>query len=181
MRRDERRNGTLHRELRGEDEKRPHDRVHIGAGIIAVGTLGRRLERETLDRCIVGALPARHAEREVIKGAFVFRDVSSAHYRLADRSARMPGLSEKRTPERILVILTKIPWLWITATDMAETSAPSSVAVSYESDDTPCDVADPAGRTFAVGAKMSDRLDVVIRVGHGADPSVSSSRPSPRS
>jgi hypothetical protein len=32
----------------------------------------------------------------------------------------MPGLSEKRTPKRIFVILTKIPLLWRTATNVAE-------------------------------------------------------------
>jgi hypothetical protein len=37
----------------------------------------------------------------------------------------MPGLSEKRTPERIFVILTKIPLLWRTATNVAEDASSS--------------------------------------------------------
>jgi hypothetical protein len=44
-------------------------------------------------------------------------------YRLANRSARMPGLSQNRTPERILVILTKILLLWTTATDVMEAAS----------------------------------------------------------
>jgi hypothetical protein len=51
-------------------------------------TLGGRLEGEAFDARGIGALPARHAESEIVQGLFRFRSLDRTHCNLIEHTSR---------------------------------------------------------------------------------------------